>query len=117
MAQVVPGQTIAAADHDSIVNALTGAASDLLTPTNLHLKGGTWFDVKAYGAVGDGTTDDTAAIQATINAAAGDVTFLPSGTYKITAPLVTKAGGSLIGAGTGQAVAGLMDRKVPKTGI
>jgi len=25
--------------------------------------------------------------------------------------------GSLIGAGTGQAVAGLMDRKVPKTGI
>jgi hypothetical protein len=34
-------------------------------------KGGQVFNVMAYGAVGDGKTNDTAAIQATINAAAG----------------------------------------------
>jgi len=48
--------------------------------------------VKDFGAVGDGTTDDTAAIQAAINAvnAAGGGTVLfpdPSPDYRITAPI------------------------------
>lgn len=49
-----------------------------------------WFNVKspAYGATGNGTTDDTAAIQAAINAAAaaggGSVVYFPEGTYKVT---------------------------------
>jgi hypothetical protein len=38
--------------------------------------------VKDFGAVGDGVTDDTAAIQAALNA--GDLVFFPNGTYKIT---------------------------------
>lgn len=41
--------------------------------------------VKDFGAVGDGVTDDTAAIQAAINAS--DSIFIPSGDYKITAVL------------------------------
>ena len=48
------------------------------------------YDVKAYGAVGNGVADDTAAIQAAINAAAaaggGEVDF-PSGNYLVTAGL------------------------------
>lgn len=42
------------------------------------------FNVKSYGAKGDGTTDDTASIQSALNAAAsssGSVVYLPPGTY------------------------------------
>jgi Pectate lyase superfamily protein len=40
--------------------------------------------VKSFGAAGNGTTDDTAAINAAINAsAAGDTIFFPAGTYYV----------------------------------
>lgn len=50
--------------------------------------------VKDFGAVGNGVTDDTAAIQAAVNACSNNVgygtpaLYLPSGVYKITAPIV-----------------------------
>lgn len=45
-----------------------------------------WLNVKNFGAVGDGATDDTAAIQAAIDAVpvAGGVVYLPAGIYVIT---------------------------------
>jgi hypothetical protein len=47
-----------------------------------------WFDVKEYGAVGDGVTDDSTAIQAAINAmTSGGILYFPAGTYKITGTL------------------------------
>jgi hypothetical protein len=52
------------------------------------------FNVLDYGAVGDGTHDDTTAIQAAITAcpASGTVLFpTPSSYYKTTAPLVVSA--------------------------
>jgi hypothetical protein len=44
------------------------------------------FNVKNYGAVGDNVANDTAAIQAAVNAAGlvNGTVFFPSGTYKIT---------------------------------
>jgi hypothetical protein len=50
--------------------------------------GGQVFNVKAYGATGDGTTDDTTAISDTITAAAAttprSVVFFPPGIYETT---------------------------------
>jgi len=51
---------------------------------------GSVFDVRDYWAVGDGTTDDTAAINAAIvalNAAGNGVLYFPAGIYKVTAAL------------------------------
>jgi hypothetical protein len=55
----------------------------------VHDKGGQVFNVMAYGATGNGTTDDTAAINAAIAAASsGDIVFLPGGLYKVSSPIV-----------------------------
>ncbi len=54
----------------------------------------------AYGAVGDGTTDDTAAIQAAVDAAGSTkLCYFPAGTYIISSPINLKSGGNYLGAG------------------
>ena len=55
-----------------------------------------WADAKRdYGAAGDGTTDDTIALQAALDAVGQDnkpqVLYLPAGTYRITRRLVVAA--------------------------
>lgn len=73
-----------------------------------------WISVTDYGAVGNGSTDDTTAIQNAINAAFGtsgsphgttatlnSVLYFPPGHYKVTSTLVFTAvrGGTILGAG------------------
>jgi hypothetical protein len=49
-----------------------------------------WIDVRCYGATGNGSTDDTAAINQALSAALAtdQPLFLPHGTFKLTRPLV-----------------------------
>src|SRR5258708_3681011 len=61
----------------------------------------------AYGAKGDGTTNDAVAIQAAIDAAhsaGGGVIFLPAGTYIVKSALELQSNVTLRGAGWGAAV-------------
>ena len=76
----------------SAINASSyGTAADIsYTPagtgavaTNVQAKLRQTVSVKDFGAVGDGTTDDTVAIQAALDSGAQEVT-VPWGTYKIT---------------------------------
>jgi hypothetical protein len=65
------------------------------------------FNVKAspYDATGDGSTDDSAAIQAALNAvpASGGSVYFPAGTYVVSA-LKVKAKTRLYGAGIGNTI-------------
>lgn len=58
--------------------------------------------IKDFGAVGDGVTDDTSAINAAINS--GLALYAPKGTYICTAGLVANQGISLVGDGYGHTI-------------
>ena len=79
-------------DGPDIVSSTTVTAA-------LADKGGQVFSVKAYGAKGDGITDDTAAIQAAINAASlgGGIVYAPSGSFIFSSTLAIPVGVSLWG--------------------
>jgi len=57
--------------------------------------------VKDFGAAGDGTADDTAEIQAALDAvpAIGGCVYFPAGTYVVSAPLVVDSNTVLVGDG------------------
>jgi|GEM_PF-2918312 len=76
------------------INFIQGAGVTLTTADNSGSErvdvtlaaSSTVFNVKDYGATGDGVTDDAPFIQSTIaaaTAAGGGVVFMPGGTYKI----------------------------------
>jgi len=66
-------------------------------------------NVAAHGAIGDGSHDDTAAIQAAINTlhSSGGTVFFPSGKYKISAPLLVGNGTNAAGLGGWSTYAGV----------
>jgi len=68
------------ASNLSDLASVAAALTNLGTDTQYKL----YFNVKAYGALGNGTTDDSAAIASAIsaaNTAGGGTVFFPAGTY------------------------------------
>lgn len=101
--QSVVGQTI---------NAVSGAAAsftDYTRTVSLNAADDveqSVFDVREFGAVGDGTTDDTAAIQAAIDAAeastAGGRVVIPPAVHVVSSTLIVDGAAVLLsGAGRG----------------
>jgi len=80
--------TLAGSGGSALIGYSPGGTGSVTTTVQAKLR--QTVSVKDYGAVGDGTTDDTTAIQNTISAvgaAGGGVVFFPTGTYKISSKL------------------------------
>ena len=70
-----------------------------------HVHPAPWFNVQTYGAVGDGTTNDTAAVQAAFAAAAaGGEVYFPRGTYVLSSTISQAVTGSITVRGAGRGV-------------
>lgn len=100
--QVFSNKTIALANN--IVNYNQGGAGAVTRTVQSRLRD--YVSVKDFGAVGDGVTNDTAAIQAAIDAmtaAGGGTVYLPAtgrnAAYKVTSSLSLGIGVQLCGAG------------------
>lgn len=66
------------------LNVTNATLSSLILNGNAKILGPRpWVDVMAYGAVGDGTTDDTASFNSAVAAASGGRVIIPKATYKI----------------------------------
>ena len=83
---------------DAVYGTLTQVAAKVA-------KGDLVLNVKDYGAIGDGAANDTAAIQAALDAVpvVGAVVWLPPGTYLVSALTITVNGTVLAGPGVGLA--------------
>ncbi len=78
-------------------------ATGSTTRRTLEVRAADVLNVKDFGAVGDGITDDVVAVQATIAyavAAGGGHVFFPRGTYNISIPLLTYQNITLLGEGS-----------------
>ena len=94
----------------SLSAGVTDAASVTYTPagsgaatTTVQAKLRESVSVKDFGAVGDGATDDTAAIQTALDSGAGTV-FFPQGTYLVTSSIIIPANTDITNDGTNRTI-------------
>lgn len=85
-------------------SSLIGYSSNGSVATTVQARLRQYVSVKDFGAVGDGTTDDTTAINNTIiyvNSNGGGAIYVPPGTYKITNSITVLSNVKFFGAGRG----------------
>lgn len=80
------------------------------------------IDVKAWGAAGDGTTDDTGALNSILNRAANQssIVYFPFGVYKITDTLHVPVGSRIMGQAWSQIMASgvkFQDERKPRVAV
>lgn len=82
----------------------SGTSTPLTIAAATATLAGLFFNVKTYGAIGNGSADDTTAINAAAAAATGTSTgggtvFFPPGTYRATTSIAWPAGVKMLGGG------------------
>lgn len=98
--------TLAAPNGSSLVGYVQAGTGAVTTTVQARLR--QLLSVKDFGAVGDGITDDTVAIQAALNAGTSRSVYFPAGTYRISASLLIKTKTTLIGDGMEKSIIKLM---------
>lgn len=96
----------------TLTNLTTNIKTDLVTAINMTKY---FFNVKDYGAVGDGITDDTDSIVATI-ASGAKLIYIPKGTYKIRPNEIILGSGQIL-YGAGMAASSLYVPGLISTGV
>lgn len=89
------GANVAGSAADLVTRLAVSIANDGLLKRVLDT-----FNVKNYGATGDGSTDDTTAINNAIEACTtGSIVYFPKGVYKVSSTITLNKEVSIIGAG------------------
>jgi parallel beta-helix repeat protein len=127
----VSGLHVGASVKFTTATQVTGNATDAsvvaYTPpftssvaTNVEAKLAQYVSVKDFGAVGDGVTNDQPAIQAALNyvfGAGGGEVFVPTGDYKINAPIIVRSNTVLRGSGAGSVIKNMQDTASPSGNV
>lgn len=91
-------------DNDKVVEEIIKKLN--LNTSTEHFTESMYVSVKSFGAVGDGKTDDTSAIQSAINSSTGKTVYLPAGTYLITKPIQISCDTNILGEASKSGVGG-----------
>ena len=89
----------AASDGSAKVGFIQAGASAVARTAQAKMRD--VINARDFGASGDLSADDTAAIQAAVNASGGNTIYFPAGQYRLTAPITASQSISILGVGNG----------------
>lgn len=94
--------TLAASGGSNLIGFIQSGTGATATTVQARLRQS--LSVKDFGATGDGSTDDTTAIQNALNAGSNRTVYFPAGTYRISTTLLIKTKTTLLGDGTNKSI-------------